>query len=250
MNRVILFLCCCISGIIFLSSDLCAQSVVIADTSVERGQIFPVDIRVDNLPVGASVSITLKHTRNLLYYTRAIGGADRIMQCEEPDVTVTNTGTDGTLVIKCSSLKSGAQNGVLATVYFEALAGSENTTYVVPQALQVDGLDIANVAFDEGRITIAGEPIIPQPIDGISPSYPNPFNIYTIFDYTLTDDTEPEFMVYTLIGRLVPDTEYKIEQRNATSIIFTPEFDMSNGPYLMQMKTKNGVYQVPFFFIR
>jgi hypothetical protein len=249
MNRVLLFLCCLLSGILLFSADLRAQSVVVADTSVERGKIFPVDIRVNDLPAGGAVSITIRHTRNLLYYQRAEGGGDRIMQCATPDVAVTENGNQGTLVIRCSSVSS-VRSGVLVTLYFESLAGSENTTYVEPQSLQVDGQDIANVAYDEGRVTIAGEPVIPQPADGISPSYPNPFNIYTTFDYTVTDDPDPEFMVYTLIGRLVPTTEYKIERKANNSIIFTPEFDMANGPYLMQMKTKNGVFQVPFFFIR
>lgn len=241
------FVLWCLFGIV-LSPMLHAQTVEIPDTTVQRGTVFPLDVLVSDLPEGAStISLTIKYSRLLLLYTEATGGGSRIMQCPTPEVTVEADGAEGTLHITCATV-APATDGVLLTLYFEALAGSSTTAFVAARDLTVNGVTTADV-HEGSRVTIPGEPVFPQPVESLSQNYPNPFTWYTTFNYTVTGDTPVEFEVYNLAGRRVAEEDYTL-QVGPSTIIFAPEFGMANGAYLMQMTTENGVYQVPFFFIR
>lgn len=237
-------MCLCCS--VLLSLPLAAQTVSVPDTTVQRGSVFPLQIAIKDVPVGDSVQLVLSYDRSLLLFIGAEGGGGRIMQCAKPDAFFTN---EGLLSISCSSLTSSS-TGTLVTLMFEALAGKSNTVTIEPQRLIVNGLDAANVGWKNGIITIPGEPVIPQPTESISYNYPNPFGEWTKFNYSVTGDTASvQFVVYTLGGRKVPSEDYSVDRLDGV-IEFKPKFNLANGSYLMQMRTDEGVYQVPFFFIR
>ncbi len=230
---------------------LSAQSITIRDTTVQRGTIFPVDVIAEGIPEGQRMSLKVEYNYNLLHLVRAEGAGNRIMQCMLPDVKATDR-TEGkldTLEVSCSAIKPAATSGVLFTLYFEALAGPDSVVAVETYGFAVDGTETLGVAYRPGKISIPGIPVFPQPNESLSQSYPNPFGFFTTFDYTADDDVNVEFRVYSLAGRHVDEADYKIVRTDRTLSI-EPGFNMANGAYLMQMRTDNGVYQVPFFFIR
>lgn len=236
---------------VLLPGLLPAQTITIRDTTVQRGSIFPVHVYADDIPQGQSIRIKFTYENSLAYYTRAEGGDSRIMLCTPPDAQTLNgeSGQKDTLIVNCASIRPATPTGILLTLYFEALAGSDSVVDIESYELTVDGVDVMGVAHRKGRITIPGLPVFPQPNESLSQNYPNPFSLYTSFDYNVNADTDVEFRVLTLVGREVDPTDYKSVQTKTTFSI-EPGFNMANGAYLMQMKTDNGVYQVPFFFIR
>lgn len=246
MKRMSVFLWVCLCSSVLFSLSLAAQTVVVPDTTVQRGSVFPLRIQINSVPVGDSVRLLLSYDRSLLLFMGAEGGREHIMQCAKPNTFFTN---EGTLSISCSSLTSSS-TGTLVTLMFEALAGRDNMVVVTPVNFIRNGLEAPNVGKDEGVVTILGEPVIPQPIESISYNYPNPFGEWTKFSYSVTGDTSAvQFLVYTLGGRKVPSDDYSIDRFDGV-IEFKPKFNLANGSYLMQMRTRDGVYQVPFFFIR
>lgn len=230
---------------------LSAQTVTIRDTTVQRGTTFPVDVVVEGIPEGQPISIKIKYEHSLLHLVRVEGGGTRIMQCPEPEVKATDGewGHRDTLAITCSSIRPATTSGVLFTLYFEAMAGPDSAVDVETYELVINDTEVLGVAHRKGRVSIPGVPVFPQPNESLSQNYPNPFGFFTTFDYTADDDVNVEFRVFSLAGRHVDEADYKIVMTDRTLSI-EPGFNMANGAYLMQMKTDNGVYQVPFFFIR
>lgn len=246
MKKTILFLWIYLCCSVLYSLPLWAQVVTVSSATVQRGEVFPLSVEIQGVPVGDSVQLFLKYDPFLLFFVEAKGGDGHIMRCTKPTTSFTK---EGMLSISCTSL-APSSTGTLVTVVFEALAGRENEAKVEPKRLLVNGADAPNVGLTPGIVTIPGEPVIPQPTESISYNYPNPFGEWTKFSYSVTGDTAAvQFAVYTLTGRKVPAADYSLIKSEGV-IEFKPSFNLSNGSYLMQMHTQNGVYQVPFFFIR
>jgi hypothetical protein len=83
----------------------------------------------------------------------------------------------------------------------------------------------------------------------VSHNYPNPFNTYTTFNYTLFKSNYVEIRILDLTGRLIELISSSYQEKGIYSITWAPN-DISSGIYLAQIKTAKSFITEKIIFLK
>lgn len=237
-------------------------TITVPDTIVQRAAIFSIPIRVSNFPAGQilSAQVQLSYNPSLFVIRSIFGGVSNIFQCSQMKVDTTVApsednclpATRATLTVSCDSLKNNGGDGILFSIGMQALAGSETVGVIDPLKLFINGTS-TTATVQSGKITIQGGlPIMQIFQDGLLGCYPNPIRGYSTitFDYSLADDTNVKFELFSMGGTLVKEfPEIGGHCGNSTFQYFMDP-NISQGLYLMRMSTKNGAFFTFFEYLK
>jgi hypothetical protein len=158
-------------------------------------------------------------------------------------------------------------------LFVEGLAGADTVTMLTPTKIVIDDIEIKDVTFVPGKITVRSSSVIPGITEGLQQNRPNPFSDWTSFPFGLNKDSEISFAVYGAGGRKLLDednltkifkvqistedgeqlSEYKnivFKRGNYTLSLQPYSWELASGPYFIIMKTESGVYKANFMYIK
>lgn len=158
-------------------------------------------------------------------------------------------------------------------IVVEGLAGADTVTMLTPTKIIIDDIEVRDVTFVPGTITVRSPSVVPGITEGLSQNRPNPFSDWTTFQFGLNKDSEISFAIYGYGGRKLFDddtvdkifkfkihsesgdliSEYKgisFKRGNYSLSLQPASWELSSGPYFIVMKTESGVYKTNFMYIK
>jgi hypothetical protein len=177
-------------------------------------------------------------------------------------------------VLKISVLfKENFPSSGSINIAVEGLAGSDTVTFLTPVKALVDNIEIENVNFIAGRISVNSSIIVPGITEGLYQNRPNPFSDYTAFPFGLNKDSEISFSIYGHGGRnvynqskltdifkvaiidengeVINDFKDKILKRGNYKLTLQPySWQLASGAYYIVMTTESGAYKTNFIYIK
>jgi hypothetical protein len=257
----ILFL---VAGVLHLTMAVQSSSqvlVLLRDTTVQRGSLARVDVRVSSLaglPRSLdSVRLVVRYSPSVLVVESIRGGLPTtLFNCPAPqtDSLFENLNL-GFFRILCTSLKPPPANpsdtATLVSLTFLTLAARDSVALVSVDSLIVNGSSLP-IMVRPARITVIGGPIVfGQFRDALGQNYPNPAGFTsTAFPYTIAETSDVRFAVFSAIGQMVYEFPIVRRQQGRFILQFLPPPSLSNGLYSLRMTTAKGAYTVSFQIVR
>ena len=197
--------------LLFLStfSTLLTQTVIIPDTSAQRGIIHKIPVYLEYEGNTDRLTLKIEFNAYLLDVKSVKAGAGYLIN--EDNVSFTQDISDlENSYITINSFDISGSSGKLCEIEYEALAGPDSVAYFFPTELSINNVDI-DAVFNDGRISI-GDPVFPITKNTISDAYPNPVMNSTGFDIVINDPGTIEIKIFAMSGRIV--AEYPSNSRN------------------------------------
>lgn len=158
-------------------------------------------------------------------------------------------------------------------LFVEGLAGADTVTMLTPTKIVIDDIEIKDVIYKAGKITVKSPSVIPGITEGLGQNRPNPFSDWTTFPFGLNKDSEISFSVYGISGRKLFDDDninkiFRVQiineqgeqlqdyegitfkRGNYTLSLQPYSWELSSGTYFILMKTNSGVYKTNFMYIK
>ena len=248
-----------------------SQSVIINDTVISSGKTYfiPVlgSIQFTN---ESEIKLVLKYNSYLLNIKSVHGDPNYTIGCETPVLNNNfNDLANAELEIICSDSIHNTNNGIICMLEVEALRYQDSIAFTQPIQLYLNSQLMTEISFRPGNIIVRGELIYDKIKEGLGINFPNPFDVYSYFNFSLDKATTVQFSVYSYLGRNVEYTNINkqnisIYQSTKTGYIeisdiestlergiyvleFHPNnWEFSSGLYFLVLKTRNGIYNTNF----
>lgn len=223
-------------------------SVNLNDQVVARGEdlIFNLPcVLPSSLNKLDSVRLVLSYNPSLYFPRFATGGAPRIMLCPMPALTVTPlTRTTGRLSLSCTLVQRPTTDTTsFCAIMFTSLVAADSVGIISLDSVYFNNQSIPITGKKNAVITVRQTVGLAVTFTNVlGQNYPNPVAQTTTFDYAVSEDTPVHFALYDLSGRLI--TEYPEIQRSRGAYTFEMKLSaavISNGVYLVRLKTNSGV---------
>jgi hypothetical protein len=256
---------------IICSTALLAQnSVWLNDTTVDRERYS--DIPLYGTITGADLTdltIELVYDSRIIDIKSASGGTGYAMQAETPVFTTDFTRIDSARVTIKSNDVVAVNNGIICNLQVKGLVFSDSLAYVTPLRVLINGQEVT-ANLKSGIIKVLGPPVFPNFPDHLSYGYPNPFNYQVRFDFSLKQESAVQFIVYTMSGVRVLDSENSqgmlkvyssknnipVEdltnlQEGSYYVIFTPlPMEIASQYFVFVMKTDRQVFNTNIIYCK
>ncbi|MFA5511852.1 MAG: hypothetical protein WC313_05330 [Candidatus Kapaibacterium sp.] len=245
--------------------------VSVPDTSINRGGINNIGIKIDALDVeGRIIESVFEYNAYVLDIKDHFETEDAILDSFRVTSDLTNI-EKAILTVKLY-FKQNIQSTV-ANIFVEGLAGADTTTVLKPVKVLIDDSDFSESVFREGRINVKSFAVVPGISEGLGQNRPNPFSDYTTFPFGINKDSEINFSVFGLSGRRILDDSginkiFKVlitneqgetiedyngvllKRGNYTLTLQPYSWELSSGAYYIVLKTESGVYKTNFMYIK
>ncbi len=260
--------------LIWIPKIVFAQSFVeIKDTTLfHNGGTFKIPIYGNfDLANVNDLSITLEFNYQLLYIKGVEGGSQFIINDSNPSYTINSADYAHSTIQISTNRINLTNNGILANLLVEPLAGPDSIAILNPIEIQINGVTQPQIALKEGKINI-GLPVYETINEGISQIYPNPFFEEGTISFYIKEPTKVTFKIYSMLGRLVsliPGNglvNYIFYDKNGNEItdftnytfirgfykvkINTIPWMFAAGNYFIVMETKLGTYHSNFIHLK
>ena len=225
---------------VLLSTILLAQnSIIFNDVKVGREQYIDValygTISGDNI---SELKVELLYNSRIIDIKSAKGQPGFAMQEDNPEFRTDFSKLDSARLIITSRNAHAVKDGIICNLQIKGLVWSDSLAYVLPFRVFIDGNEV-EADVKQGIVTVVGTPIFPNFPDFLGNGYPNPFNYQVRFDFSLKKSTPVEFIVYTMNGIRVIDSE----NNDGMLLVFSKE---SGIPLNDLSNLKEGAYYVLF----
>jgi hypothetical protein len=266
IRRFVVFFC--IVGALFSTfpGQVSAQvQVVLRDTTVERGALARVDVRLTSLATLSlprridSMRVVLRYTTGVLLRQSVQSGfATTLFNCPSPVVDSQFVSFNlGFLRISCSSLKmlplsmSMRDTTNLFSINFLTLAAQDSVATVSVDSLIVNGRP-ETITVRPARITVTGGPIVvPKFNDVLGQNFPNPVTAAgTTFPYTIAESGDVQFAIFSILGEMVYEFPGVRRQQGRFALSFVPPRSLASMFYNLRMTTARGIQTIPFQIVR
>ena len=256
---------------LLINSLLFAQnSVKINDTTVSRETVADIPllgtIQSDNLN---TLTIELIYDARIIDLQSASGGIDYAIKESTPDFKTDFSKIDSARVTITSHNASTVTNGIICMLHIRGLVFSDSLAYILPFRLLINNEEVPAI-YQKGIIKVPGIPIFPNFPDNLSHGYPNPFSYQTRFDFSLQETSSVKFLVYTMIGIKVVDsddsqgmlrvfsyddnsekTDLSALKKGTYYVLFTPQNqEIASQYFIFVMKTDRGVFNTNIIYCK
>jgi hypothetical protein len=225
---------------VLLSTVLLAQNSIKFD-DVKVGREHYVDVALKGTVTGNNISqlrVELIYDSRIIDIKSASGGTGFVMQEEKPDVRTDFSKLDSARLIITSHNVQAVTDGIICNLQIKGLVWSDSLAYVLPLRMFINGEEV-ETDIKQGIVTVVGTLIFPNFPDFLGNGYPNPFNYQVRFDFSLKKSSSVEFVVYTMNGIKVIDSD----NSDGMLLVFSKE---SGIPLNDLTNLKEGAYYVLF----
>ncbi len=244
-----MLLCCILASLTTIA--LRAQTVELADTSGERGQIVAQPL-YGALPEGAqSLKVRLRYTYQLLAWRGTLPAEGYAVQCVLPKVLSQTVDMDAgwaELTIRCDSLQNAA--GGIALLQWEILAGRDSVALVEVLSVEVDQQPLS-ISKAQGQIVVLSPPVLPVEGDALEIVGENPLPYRLKVRYRLVEPSTVIFKVFAMNGKKILERDLG---RQEARMYLRENFEFPevypSGIYFLVMETERGAYVLPFTLVR
>jgi hypothetical protein len=255
------------------SSSFAAGSLEIKDTIIERGRVYKIPV-YGTIPSSSANIIQLEFIFDamVLDIKKADGDnnyglpADLIYNFDFSNIKKSK------ITISSASYKKKF-SGTICVLEIEGLAGIDTTSNIEPVSMLFDNDSLPEINLIKGNIKVNSFPVEPKFIERLGQNYPNPFSDQTTFPFSIDKETNVNFKMYSLNGKLLNEQSelndvFRIavndENGNAIDKPYTYRFNrgnykivlkpylwkLSSGAYCLILRTDTGVYRMNFIYIK
>lgn len=229
---------------------LCSTGAFALDAIILPNEISGARGSVALFTVGGSLSadgntrIVLEYPRDVIRIRSVKGGEGFGFRCPsaliEKDTPVTPTRSAITFDCWDTQPTSGMP---LFAMEIEFLAGPGSVGTMKIISLERRGSIVLDLQKSEVTVTAAGSPALPEPVDGITGNYPNPFSATTDFVFRLSEPGMVTLSLITLDGRTVFTKENMQAKAGENVYHFEPNlWDIPSGNYVFSVQTETFTY--------
>lgn len=257
--------------ILFTKSLFADAELRINDTTLAKGVEHRIDL-IGTIPeVNGQLAIKIKYNALLLDIKEVEGSIDHAIKEDNPEFINNMSELENSVLIVNSNNYTNVNNSKICTIVLEALAGPDSLAVMEPLELTINDKEPEGTIYISGTFFI-GSPIFEKYKESMSYVRPNPFNSSTVIPFTLSKESNVEFRIFTMGGRLVDklpgstlskymlideskkEINLKIEERlpkGSYSLSYTPDrWELSQGVYYIVMKGSQGTYLRTMMYIR
>ena len=149
-------------------------------------------------------------------------------------------------------------NSNLDTLFYlsvEALVGPDSITYITPKLLNKNNTIITDTTFKQGKFSI-GIPIYDIEKASIGVFYPNPFEDYSVLDFSVVKESTISLAIYSIEGRLVskfPDGDntikYILLNDDNQEISLDNDSKLAKGNYRISIDPDSFIFSSGAYFV-
>ena len=241
---------------------LSQNDISISDTLVTRTEYFEIPVNGTlQVNAGDNVSIEIVYDSRIIDIKSAIGGNGMAITEAAPAIATDFTKLDSAKLTITSSNVVPVTNGIICKLSVKGLVFSDSVGYIHPYKIIINGIETP-VSQKYARVLVRGTLIFPNYPDNLGDAVPNPFFYSTKLNFSLEKPSKVHFILYSLIGGLIAESQNSTEifkiyniidnQRvDASSVlaagvyylIVTPvSFETSSGYYMLVMQTDRDIY--------
>jgi hypothetical protein len=235
---------------VLVSSGTAADTLRVPDvTTLQQGQRARIAV-TGTIETSFPGRITLQYPADVIRILSVVGGEGSAWQC--PVVQINSNTTDrtvGTLVVQCEDVRA-VRADTIFVIEVEALFGAPRTGPLRPLLHVVGGDTLSNAVLAGGRVDLEGDGPLYQPREALVGNYPNPFSTTTSFVYIMLESGPVTFVIRNLNGRLIREYEPVNSSEGENTFAFDASKEqLSQGVYLVELRTERGSYVRPFMVL-
>ncbi len=256
------------------SLDSIAQNKIeIRDTVINRAILneIPVYGRLENLDSGM-LEICIQFDARVIDIKQTKLKNNCILKDVYSFETNFNKYSDAVVKIKSDNFNKNSE-GILFYLIVEGLAGSDTANTLKVDCFNLNESPIANPTLINGKISVNSTPITQKFSENIGLNKPNPFEYETIVPFTIDNDTQVDFKIFSLngnkvLGSLELEDGFELEVFNEhgnliedpanhifkqgyyTTKLRALNWNVATGAYYLVMKTNSGSYKINILLVK